>query len=85
MARGYEPEEFIGPRQVSEERKPQQPSAMTSRVTKYGKSVPRGQVPIAILARLARRSCARSTKSGAAPIVCGPRKSQRWSKLASFA
>jgi len=80
MARGYEPEEFIGrarsPRSANA--KPNSHPAMTSRVTKCGKSVHRGQVPIPIPTWLARLSCARSTKSGAGPIVCGDRKSQRW-------
>jgi hypothetical protein len=82
MARGSELEEFIGPREVSEERerKAQQPSAMTSRVTKCERSMHRGQIPIPIPAPLARLSFPRSTKSEAGPIVCGPRKSKLWSK-----
>ncbi len=86
MSRGYEPEEFIDPRQVPEERgrKIQQPSRDDESRDQVREEHAQGAGPIPIPAWLARLSCARSTKSGAGPIVCGHRKSQRWSKPACF-
>ena len=88
MPRGYEPQEFIGPREVSEEHegKAQQPSRNDEPRDKVREERAQGgQVPIPIPAQLARLGRATSAKSGAGPIVSGPRKSRRWLKSASFA
>jgi hypothetical protein len=87
MARGHEPEEFIGPREVSEERerKAPQPSRNDESRDQVREELAQGAGSQPIPAPLAHLRFARSTKSGAGPIVCGPPKSQRWSKSASFA
>ena len=85
MARGYEPEEFIGPREVPEEHEHNaHPPSRNDEPHDQGREEREQGTASHTDPGTARSPELRKvTKSGAAPIASGPRKSQRWLKSAS--
>ena len=87
MARGYEPEEFIGTRVVPEDRKrnAQQPSrnGKSRDPVREERAQEAGSYTDPGLARSPEPRQVYEVRGRT--YRCGPRKSQRWSKSASFA